>query len=963
MKTLHLKYSVIALALTQALSSMGAYAQQSNEQSSQNDLSEDVEVIQVSGIKSSLSRALGLKQDSANIQDSISAEDIGKFPDQNVAESLQRITGVSISRVNGEGSEVTVRSFGPEFNAVKLNNRTLASVTGGRSFDFQVLPSELIGGADVIKSPMAEMAEGSIGAYINVRTARPLDSPGLHMVGSLNGKYQSLAEKVKPEMSAVVSNTFWDDSVGVLFGLAYKDAESRIDTYKTNNWSQYAGTGYGFPIDADQVLGENGQPTTLEGSRGPGRTIFNMTNENRKRVGGNVVLQWQPNEYFEGTFDALYTKLDREFLGSGLQIPNQTSSRYSRAVVGDDGTLLEATINNTDVEMNINYGDEQDTTIALGFNGIYTKDAFTLSLDLSHSKAKSSFSGDDSTALHYSRFDADGIAQPSAISLDYSSDIPDVVISGGIDVTDPSKVRAAWQRFAGTDSQDEVDELKLDALYVIDTGNVESIKMGVAYSSREIEFNTYGTEFDPVSGGETWGNAGMYIGDGSTWGNDSAVGLLPNSVYGLSDNDFMNGLGGNFPRQWAQISSWQSYRDATQAYLEQSGGLAEGVQWDSVYRSPGASYINKETSLATYIQLNLAGEISDFLWTGNVGGRYVTFDNTAKGTASTIDLLYLNEATSQLPDSVDNTASTSAKDSTVDTNESYFLPSANFKLNLDDGYLVRAAMAKTITRPSLGDSGVNVQETAGVDAPTVTLTGGNPYLKSYQVKQLDLSFEYYANNGNAYSIGYFYKDISNFISTITTVGLWDGPVDPVLEAAYANNDLQVTYNSTRKENRTGGKIQGLELGGLYYFDYLPDFWSGLGVQANYTYAHSVDKDASPVNLPAVIEPGSVLEGFAKNSFNVVAFYDKDGLQARLAYNWRDTFMDSRSGDGTQPEYTDAYGQLDMSVSYDVTDNITLSFDGINLTDETRLQYFGQRNRVSLVEMTGTRYQLGLRVAL
>jgi len=934
----------------------------------QDDAAGAIEEVSVQGIRASLSQASDLKRDASVIQDSIVAEDIGKFPDQNVAESLQRITGVSISRVNGEGSQVSVRSFGPEFNVVKLNDRTLATTSGGRSFDFQVLPSELIGGADVIKTPSADMAAGSIGAYINVRTARPLDSAGFHATGSIKSQYHNLVGENNPSAAGVISNTFADDTFGVLVGVSYKQTAGRIDTYRSSHWDQYSsdGSGYGLPVGED-TLGEDGNPTSLSGSRGPGRTIFNMVDEDRERSGANAVFQWEPSENFTSTFDILYTQLDREFLGSGIQVPNQTLSRYTNAVISDSGTLLEATIADTDLEMNVNFGQEESATVAYGLNNIFTSGAWTVEVDASYSKAEMSFEGDDTTALHFTRFDEEGVAQPSEIVLDYRTDIPSLSTTGSLDVTDISKVRSAWQRYMANESEDEVSELKLDALYEIDAGVAQSVKVGAAYSDRAIAYRVFGTEFDPTTGGESWDGSGMWIGDGSTWGTDGSIGVLPGSVLEQSDSNFMDGVGGNFPRQWVQIANHAAYRKATQEYLEQVVANGEDWRaaivengWDTVYPSPGGTYENEETTIAAYVQLNLEGEVGNYVWSGNVGGRYVTIDNTAQGTASTIDLLYLNEATSDLPNQVDNAATTSAKSSTVKTSENHFLPTANFSLDLDNGNYVRTALGRTITRPSLVDAGVNLAETAGVDSPTVSITGGNPYLKSYKVNQFDLSYEHYSENGNSYSVGYFYKDISNFISTITTVGAWEGPIDETLADAYAANGQSVSFNSTRKENRSGGTVQGLELGALHYFDYLPGFWSGFGVQANYTFADSEDKGAEPVNLPLVPEPGNGLEGFAKHSYNLVAFYDKDSLQARIAYNWRDEFLNSRSGDGIQPEYTDAYGQLDASVSYDITDNFTAAFEAINLTNETRLQYFGQRDRVSLVEMSGARYQLGLR---
>ncbi|MDU0354889.1 TonB-dependent receptor plug domain-containing protein [Paraglaciecola aquimarina] len=228
----------IALAISSALSANPSFAQQAD----------NTEVIQVSGIRSSLIESMDLKKNASSIQDSIVAEDIGKFPDQNVAESLQRITGVMIDRTNGEGSKVTVRGFGPKFNAVHLNDRIIATTDVGREFDFQSLPSELISGADVVKASRANISEGSMGAYINVRTARPLDNPGFQAAGSINAKYNDLAEEFDPKISAIVSNTFADDSIGVLFGVSVLDITNRIDSAGANRWAFFDAADTAFAL-------------------------------------------------------------------------------------------------------------------------------------------------------------------------------------------------------------------------------------------------------------------------------------------------------------------------------------------------------------------------------------------------------------------------------------------------------------------------------------------------------------------------------------------------------------------------------------------------------------------------------------------------------------------------------------------------------------------------------------------
>jgi len=222
---MHTKKKLV-LAILTSLSSY-SYAQASDVSATAKD-NDDTEIIVVTGVRSSLEAASSLKRYSDSVQDSIVAEDIGKFPDQNVAESLQRIPGVSINRVNGEGSKITVRGFGPEFNVVTLNGRTLATSEIGRSFDFQVLAAELISGADVVKSPTAKTPEGSIGAYVNVKTARPLDNPGLHVLGSINAKYSELSGETSPEYSALFSNTFADETFG--FNIALHNKKVTTDT-------------------------------------------------------------------------------------------------------------------------------------------------------------------------------------------------------------------------------------------------------------------------------------------------------------------------------------------------------------------------------------------------------------------------------------------------------------------------------------------------------------------------------------------------------------------------------------------------------------------------------------------------------------------------------------------------------------------------------------------------------------
>lgn len=925
--------------------------------------SSDVDEVLVQGFRASLAKAAEQKRAADSIQDSIVAEDIGKFPDQNVAESLQRITGVSISRTNGEGSKITVRGFGPAFNTVRVNNRTLATSEGGREFDFQVLPSELIAGADVIKSPTANLDSGSIGAYVNVKTARPLDNKGFKATGSINAAYGDLSGEFDPEYSGVISNTFADDTFGVLIGVSHKSTTNRIDNYRTNRWHEL----YALPAGlSGSVKDESGAVVATDGFRRPGRAVFEIQDETRDRTGVNAVMQWAPNDNWVSTLDVLYTDLSRQAMSMGVQIPTQ-ATQYSNVVIDKDKTLVSATITDNNIDLLDRQVGQDSTTSAYGFNSVFTKDALTLKFDASYSKAESTPRVNEFVP-HFNL-----PSNPSGRKIDIDYGAGDVLnVTSTIDVTDINSIRAHWNGPGHNEINDEVSEFKLDGKYELDRGILKSAEAGISYAKRKKDNNTY----------NAWSGADHF--DCAPCGGELAANFKnPENIFGmLKYRDYMSEESGTFPRSWLVIKNMNAYvagiqeimerdwyKDANGAWNTQQLGthigplISGGNKWNQDFLDAGSSYANEETSISAYTQLNLAGDLADYSWTGNLGLRYVTTENIAHGFGQTVENIKLNSSSNNSELRLDVVRSApKAIEATSDDN--YLLPSANFSLNFGDGLYLRTALAKTITRPAMSDTGVN-QNVSVDNAGSVTRTGSNPYLKPYEVNQFDVSLEYYTEDDDNYSVAVFQKDINSFISTVSSVQNYAGAVDAAVKShpAYPSGGLRET--STIKQNRSGGSVTGLEVGALHHMDYLPGIWRGLGVQANYTYAKSKDDGADPINQPGITEPGSALEGFAKNSYNFTAFYELDGFQARLAYNWRGAFMHARDGGAetiaaTLPVHTDAYGQFDLSLSYDLTEKVTLSAEAINLTNERRLEYIDVRSRVSLVQYTGARYQMGVR---
>ncbi|WP_020208779.1 TonB-dependent receptor [Gilvimarinus chinensis] len=913
-----------------------------------------LEEVVVTGIRKSLEEASDLKRESSVIQDSIVAEDIGKFPDQNVAESLQRISGVSISRTNGEGSKVTVRGFGPSFNLVTLNGRTLATTENGREFDFQVLASELISGADVVKSPMAKTPEGSIGAYIDVKTARPLDTPGLQMAGSINAKYNDLSEETSPEFSGVFSNTFADDTLGVLFGFSRQEGDNRIDAASTSRWATLNAS------DSDVVLGDivdtNGEVVTPDTLWYPGRFEFTLDEEERERTGVNVGIQWGPDDSWENTLDYLYTDFSRVATSQGMQVGLQFPG-WTDVVASEHGTAVAATKYGVQPHDGLfQVRGEQSETQAVGFNSTKNWDRLELSIDASYSTAKAD-PRQDTLVPNYVNNNRDPEQFPQG--LDPENDYFTYDTTGGavldlnstIDYADPASVRAHWNHISHQELEDEITELKIDGEYAFDTEfgdtfGIDSVSFGASMSDREKVKNVYETLHED--------NCGIGEGRMEICGQFRD---MDDSVFSVNNNsDYLGDVEGDFPRDFIVINDVGQYHQA----ISDMTGVSD---WPNEVFNETRSSTTSEESIASYIQVNMSGLIFGNPWRGNVGLRYIDTDTESTGYGK--ERIAIEPRIDTSNQAILDVYYTDPGQISRSNNYDDILPSLNLSYELTEELMMRFSASKAIARPAIEDIGVN-KNYVDVQAVNFSTSGGNPYLNPYEANQLDFSLEYYHSSGSTYSMNVFHKDIETFISTTT---YRDDTPDIYVEGEYVDSSYSlpgfgtIVETITQKDNRDGGEITGVELAALHYFDYLPGLFSGLGIQANYTYAHSKDENALAVNLEGVAEPRAGLEGFAEDTYNVIAFYDMNGYQARLAYNWRDDFLQYRTGQrsGGLPEHVEAYGQLDASFSYDVNDYLTLTAEAINLTDERTLEYVDVKERLSLMQYTGTRYKVGVRM--
>lgn len=1005
-----------------------------------------VEEVVVTGIRASMERAMDIKRDSAGVVDAISAEDMGKFPDTNLAESLQRITGVSIDRSNGEGSRITVRGFGPDFNMVTLNGRTMpgGSAYGGssgaddatrggnsRAFDFANLASEAVSGVEVYKTGKANIAAGGIGATVNVKTGRPLDNPGFN--ASIGGKAvhdttNREGSDITPEVSGLVSWTDDDERFGVSLSASYQERDSGYVGATVNGWA----VGY-WGENTDEIYGpdaaanpeiftnapENGQLFAR-----PNDIRYAFSDRTRERTNTQLTLQFAPNDSFVSTLDFTYAQNDREeFRGEVTNwVQNNT---FLREVVFDDQAIKtpvlireeyftdEAPLDTRDIGFAQQYRSQEDTLKSVGLNLAWNaNDQFTLIFDGHHSVMESLPTGPG----HVGEIDV-GIGAPikQGKTLYFGGDLPswDYARPGGgtyindcahrdrnpdtkqfvtncNETIDAADISSAVMRMWSAEQKSEITQLRLDGAWEFDDGRFE---FGLDRSEQSFETINYNSEQNQVLGG--WGadNPGEF----------PAGMIQPFNVAGEFEDFNTGGSPGiGFradARQLAQHLVNATQYDAQDPYI--------GIE-NNGRNTRGDNLIDEDTTGA-YIQFKLEGQLAGRDFGVVTGLRYEATDVTA--TSSTPPLAYLEW---QSDDDFSAVYYPAGTPTVVKHSYDAFLPNLDLSLNLTDALVGRMSFSKTIARPGLASlnpalTGYDLNGSTFF-GNRATARGGNPKLVPLESTNYDISLEYYFADASYVSVGLWEKRVINFIGNSTEtreIGVRDQTAGPLAQQAraalqsggFALSDPNLHAMMVILRNPTefpGGasefslaRVASLneEAGGVYDFGpqdgdpelpfyvngpinteeakiYGAEFAvqhffgeTGFGVMANYTL---VKGDVKFDNMASPQEEQFALVGLSDTA-NLVLMYENYGVSARLAYNWRDEFLSRVNvGDYNNPGYVEAHSQIDLNVSYDLTDNIVLSFEGINVTGEDRREF--ARNKAMLwgLEDLGARYQLGVR---
>lgn len=897
--------------------------------------------IVVTGIRASLSSSAQTKRDADQIVDSISAVEVGKFPDANIAESLQRITGVAIDRSGGEGQFITVRGLGPEFNTVLVNGRVMATDNAGREFSFDVLSSNMIQRTDIYKSPVSELQEGGIGATVNIVTARPLEGrEGLHATAQLGAIYDTLREKASPDFAANMSWTNPDKTLGIVLAGSYTKRKSQADTIAIDGWIN------GRP---DIVQDVDGVPTPITGSdprypvsgnvNAPQSLYYQRAQEERERINLSGTVQYRPSDTLEITIDGIYSKFNVR--GVVRKMDNFMAAPYYQPTFDENGTMTSLSMLGADFlaqnpEFAAQYGP------LLTNNGINSKidHVYNTTNRLSDSyqiggNVKWTPTDDIQIAFDASMTGANRkspnqylvigglLPYTYQFNLNGGGDLPTVSYDNDI-INDPNFQRLHYMGIDNNRSRDRGSEFHLDTKWDIQDSILKSVKIGLSYTQRRKinrSFNnsdsscTYCGYQVPIANGllrpYDWSDL---LGGGRN---------IPPTLFQFDPDAFLAYL--NDPATLSIPTNGRTPEE--QAAFAQAALALDGGPFGVREQLRGTVNV-RERLTAGYVSMEFGGSA----WNGNVGLRVIKTDVLSSGFDTPVTSITATPGDDTLQYSYGPATAISVRNSYVNA-----LPSANIKYNVTDDLIARAAFSQSITRPTLTDLGVNNNFGGRISIPTSS--GGNPNLRPFRSTNYDLALEWYISRVSYLSIGGFYKDLSDFLELQTL---------PVQQFGR-------TFQDTRTRNGQTGTIKGVEIGGQYSFDALGGFASGFGVTGNYTYVSSSAKRDQTLE-----DYGCGYNGLSPHSANGSLFFEKYGLSARVSYNWRSDYLRNCRDSQSRPRNRSSYGQWDFNISYDLTPNFQVYVQGVNVTNEYVDEWSAVKSRFLMLQDTGARYNFGVR---
>ncbi len=866
----------------------------------------------------SLIKALDEKRDNTGQVDVIVAEDIGKFPDLNLAESLQRIPGVSIARDAGEGRNISVRGLGPVFSRVRINGLEALTTTGGtdssgganrgRGFDFNIFASELFNNLTVRKTSSAEVDEGSLGATVDLTVARPFDYQDFTFVTSAQGGYNDLSEEFDPRAAMLISNTFADGKFGALLSVAYSQRNLSEEGHSTVRWDPGTASG-GFAASSPFAAARG---ATVFHPRIP---RYGQLIHDQERLGITTSLQWAPQSGTMLTLDSMFGRFDATRTENFLEAISfsRTGAAGKPATIVLDGeidsrgNLVYGVFDNVDIRSESRY-DELTTEFSQTSLNLDHEFSDRFRINAMVGASRSNFKNPIQTTVTLDRLDVDGY------SWDYRDNDRVPLFNYGFDVNDP----AAWSfangrseiRLRPQSALNEFSTGKIDLIFDINDNLV--LKGGLNW--KEYEFTS--AEQRRVS---------------ETNVTNLPAGISLAELTRLASFGAGLGLPAGSDRTWL-IPDIDAFADLFDIY----GNQGIYALTPDVASARANNHNIKEEDLAAYLQLDFFTEVGGIPVRGDFGVRQVNTDQTSTGFA------VVNNVPVQIR---------------VQRDYDDLLPSFNLAADLTEDLVMRFGVAKVMSRPGLGNLVPGV--TVSVSGGNRVVTGGDPYLEPFRAKTADLGLEWYFDEGSLLSLAVFYKDIDTFVQTSRETRPYNtsGLPDILLAGTGALPTDEFQFNIPI--NTPGGDLSGFEISYQQPFNFLPEAWSGFGTILNYTFVKSDIQYNTAAGAPSL---KTDLNGLSKNAYNATVYFERDKYSLRLSGAYRDDYLTTVPGrNGNDVEGTKATFNLDMSASYSVNEHLQFVLEALNLTDEYNDQWVDSAaDRSSVYHHTGRQYYAGVR---
>ena len=905
------KFNPLVLAMAACTLSMGAYAQ---DAPSTGDGAVE-EVLVTGSFRDSLANAMSIKKNESGIVDAIVASDIAEFPDNNLAESLQRIPGVAITRSGGEGRQITVRGLGSAFTTVRLNGMETVSTTGGtdavggnnrsRGFDFNTFSSDLFSSLTVRKTGSAEIAEGSLGATVDLKAAQPFDYDGFVFTTSGQLGYNDLAEKTNPAASFLVSNIFADGMFGALFSLSYSERDVQDEGASSVRWSEASGNRFGFyqgaPITATHEINSSFKPRIPR---------YDSYKHEMERLGSSLSLQFRPTETTEISLDGLWAKFDttrqelfmQASLNPGTNITSGNVLDYD--IEGD--SLVYADLAGIRL-LSENRFDKASTDFSQGTLTVKQDIGESFRINAMYGETKSDYNNPiQNTVLMQ--------ASNQRFTYDYSDYEPTLTFGDGAYKTASWVATAVRQRPQSTLNESEAAKINFE--YDLVEG------LTLKFGAEQKEFN-FSTEQYAYLNGE--GANGVDI---------------------QSNPDFINeydsGLGDGRP--------WLIPNRA--AIMEAYNLFALPMALNTSSTATTGTYDVSEETLGYFVQVDFSTEIAGMPFRGDLGVRRFDTEQSTSGFLLTTPAQWIS----------------------VDHDYSDTLPALNLSLEPMENFVLRTSYSEGISRAGL--SQLTPATSVTVNGGNKQVSGSNPFLEPTKAKSYDLGFEWYFAEESMIALTLFKKEIASHIQTLNSERVYSELADELglpLQAAIdactnqgaalggygPNCNENIPWNYSVPANGPGGDLDGYEISYQQPFTFLPGAWSNFGFIGSYT---SIESEMDYLNTLGVVQATKPLVDLSDETTSATLYYEDDAFSGRVSVATRSGYLTTPIGrDGNAEEGTNETVNVDASFGYQFNDNVKFTFEALNITEEVDDQWVGSEDekRLSYNHTTGRQYMVGV----